>query len=660
MPYESTDQLPEAVREKFQGKKLAQYLAVWNQRYKDKLAEFLKEGMGAEEARKKAETAAFQTAWGVAAKTVDGAQVIEIEGEVYDLVEFKRGVEEAILKVAESGEMDEEFEEVNYRGIPIVIETPVGGQREWDGEETLPHAPWPQVNWSYGFIPDTISNEPGEELDVYLGPFENDEVYLAMIEEDDGGLDEMKVMVGFADMEDARKVLDFVYREMPHRPKPELIAMSIPDFLESIAYHEECCGRTSPNTANVVEGEPEPRDRTEEAGLSSQPGTMPVPMRKVEILSVERLMDGFEKLQKWSDEAREASAEARRGGKSDEAGSGKAGKDNSVVWSRGAGGFARDYMGNLKDADGSKAAAFHEKYETVPGQSKRGFAGSGRDVYQDRTTGERFVVGRSASGKGFYGTDHSISKESGVVVQEPIKPVGLETHIAIQKEEEKAEKAQESLKQTEKIATHPPSWLAKEKREDWKQTITRNKAQSYRQAAIAFKAHGKKVAMPAAHQRAEKISATRTMYADRWRNKGEGMGKSLDELRKMVSELDAAPVREIQMPQIVELVAQASPVVELPKEVVLEEKPVTESMVKTSIEEIVPVESRQIGGDSKFELVEHVTVGDPGVSEALIKMVTGISERMDRIQAQPRGRFVRKIERDSRGLVSRIIEEPEE
>lgn len=99
------------------------------------------------------------------------------------------------------------------------------------------------------------------------------------------------------------------------------------------------------------------------------------------------------------------------------------------------------------------------------------------------------------------------------------QPSMPETHIAIEKEDAKHEAAREREAMTEKIAAKPPVWLPKEKREDWKATVTRNKASSYKQAAIAFKAHEKKIGMSRASERAAKINEARETYAARWKNK---------------------------------------------------------------------------------------------------------------------------------------------
>ena len=51
---------------------------------------------------------------------------------------------------------------------------------------------------------------------------------------------------------------------------------------------------------------------------------------------------------------------------------------------------------------------FHSTYSTH--HVRTGFGGSGTSVYQHKTTGDKFEVNRTSSGKGFYGTNHTIRK----------------------------------------------------------------------------------------------------------------------------------------------------------------------------------------------------------------------------------------------------------
>lgn len=63
-----------------------------------------------------------------------------------------------------------------------------------------------------------------------------------------------------------------------------------------------------------------------------------------------------------------------------------------------------------KDSD-----KFHSTYKRVGG--RHGFGGSGHDIYQHNETGAKYRVDRNSNGKGFYGTDHVVSKLNEAVEQ---------------------------------------------------------------------------------------------------------------------------------------------------------------------------------------------------------------------------------------------------
>jgi hypothetical protein len=92
-------------------------------------------------------------------------------------------------------------------------------------------------------------------------------------------------------------------------------------------------------------------------------------------------------------------------------------KVNKVHAGSGAEGFAKDYVkgqkgdytsGGPTEKHEKDSEKFHNTYKRVGGKS--GFGGSGHDIYQHNTTGEKFRVDRTANGKGFHGTDHMVSK----------------------------------------------------------------------------------------------------------------------------------------------------------------------------------------------------------------------------------------------------------
>ena len=81
----------------------------------------------------------------------------------------------------------------------------------------------------------------------------------------------------------------------------------------------------------------------------------------------------------------------------------------------GSAAFAKHYVaGHKGDHSSSGPTAKHEKdaehfHSTYSADHVRtGFAGSGTSVYTHKATGHRFQVNRTPSGKGFYGTNHSI------------------------------------------------------------------------------------------------------------------------------------------------------------------------------------------------------------------------------------------------------------
>lgn len=94
-------------------------------------------------------------------------------------------------------------------------------------------------------------------------------------------------------------------------------------------------------------------------------------------------------------------------------------KGHHVYWREGTDSFAKDYIngkrgdhrsGVVLPKDESGAENFHSKYTRLGGRS--GFAGSGEDIYNENSSGKKYYISRSANGKGFSGTDYSISEAS--------------------------------------------------------------------------------------------------------------------------------------------------------------------------------------------------------------------------------------------------------
>lgn len=99
-------------------------------------------------------------------------------------------------------------------------------------------------------------------------------------------------------------------------------------------------------------------------------------------------------------------------------GSQRLGKDAVVHWDAKSADFAKRYI-SMKRGDvrpggpSAKDLAAQEKFWSrfTDESVKSGFAGSGATRYFDQKTGKIYLVTRRASGKGFYGTDHTISFE---------------------------------------------------------------------------------------------------------------------------------------------------------------------------------------------------------------------------------------------------------
>lgn len=92
-------------------------------------------------------------------------------------------------------------------------------------------------------------------------------------------------------------------------------------------------------------------------------------------------------------------------------------KDNKVHHDASSAQFAKDYVkghkGNYASTNPTPqhdqdAEKFHGTYDVQ--HTRKGFAGSGTSIYTHKTTGEKFEVDRTPSGKGFYGTNHSVRK----------------------------------------------------------------------------------------------------------------------------------------------------------------------------------------------------------------------------------------------------------
>mgnify|MGYP003659592117 CR=1 FL=1 len=92
-------------------------------------------------------------------------------------------------------------------------------------------------------------------------------------------------------------------------------------------------------------------------------------------------------------------------------------KDHHVEHDAASAEFAKHYVAGHKGEHSALAPTpkhekdsehFHSTY--ITNHVSTGFGGSGTSIYQHKTTGNKFQVNRTASGKGFHGTNHSIKK----------------------------------------------------------------------------------------------------------------------------------------------------------------------------------------------------------------------------------------------------------
>jgi hypothetical protein len=111
-------------------------------------------------------------------------------------------------------------------------------------------------------------------------------------------------------------------------------------------------------------------------------------------------------------------------------------KVNKVHAESGAEGFAKDYVkgnkgdyisGGPTEKHEKDSEKFHTTYKRVGGKS--GFGGSGHDIYQHNTTGEKFRIDRTPNGKGFHGTDHAVSKINEEVELDEVSKKTLGSYI---------------------------------------------------------------------------------------------------------------------------------------------------------------------------------------------------------------------------------------
>lgn len=94
-------------------------------------------------------------------------------------------------------------EETDFQGIPVMIEHPKGSTRT--GTNAKGESWSREMHADYGYVPDTVSKGDREDLDVFIGPEKNaPTAYVIDQLKEDGSFDEVKVMLGFPDLESAK------------------------------------------------------------------------------------------------------------------------------------------------------------------------------------------------------------------------------------------------------------------------------------------------------------------------------------------------------------------------------------------------------------------------------------------------------------------------
>lgn len=94
--------------------------------------------------------------------------------------------------------------ETVWNGLRVEIEFPVGSYKVWRHEYEVGVT---KYSCPYGYFMDTKASD-GDSVDVYLGTYEDVSVVhvIRQLKPDSGEYDEPKVMAGFANEEDAKRV----------------------------------------------------------------------------------------------------------------------------------------------------------------------------------------------------------------------------------------------------------------------------------------------------------------------------------------------------------------------------------------------------------------------------------------------------------------------
>lgn len=123
------------------------------------------------------------------------------------------------------------FEKIDLHGLGIAIENPVGSIRSGVDENGVP---WEiQMDHAYGFIMNTEGMD-GEEIDVFVGPYQNSEnVYVITIRDPKEGVED-KVFLGYRSGKEAMETFESHYSN-PYDFVDKVSEYTLSQFLQAIS-----------------------------------------------------------------------------------------------------------------------------------------------------------------------------------------------------------------------------------------------------------------------------------------------------------------------------------------------------------------------------------------------------------------------------------------
>lgn len=132
---------------------------------------------------------------------------------------------------------------LTFQGLPIVIETPAGGQRHWK-EPQSGESGSTDMLYAYGYIEGTMGNDD-DEIDVFIGPAPDSEAVFIIHQQNPrtGTYDEDKVMLGFMNEEQARVAY------MQHYDRPDYYISCMPVRMDQF---KRMIAGTAPDTGEML------------------------------------------------------------------------------------------------------------------------------------------------------------------------------------------------------------------------------------------------------------------------------------------------------------------------------------------------------------------------------------------------------------------------